>query len=297
MNCSNCNQITEAAAAFCGNCGQQLQLKLKAPLAPAAADNLAASLPSYAFTTQGHTGEVKALLALLFGITGIIGAMFMAVVGLALGISGIVMGTMSRSSTKRGLSTAGLGLSGVAILGSLGVWVYALNQYPKLNPATSGPSQPAAQNNTASVLTGNISTPCYSVGFAYKLNVSSGSESCDVQAYNGSEITTSTDAYKIYVSKSGITDTNTFTNIAKQALNKDVKDNLSNFNIVTEKASLFASSPAYIVNAYNKAQGVTVVEAAVLHKAGNGSSVFILVHATNARTADLNDLESGWQWK
>ncbi len=251
-----------------------------------------------ALTASGQPkDEVKALLALLFGITGIIGALFMALIGLVLGISGMVMGTMSRSSNKRGLSTAGLVLSSVAILAGLATWTHALKQNTSLNQISPGTPLHRAQSTAPSVLTADLSTPCYSVGFIDKLNVSNSSESCDMQAFNGPEIATSTDAYKIYVNKSTIADADAFTGIAKQALDKDVKDSLPNFSITTERVASFAGSPAYMVNVFNKAQGVAVIEAAVLHKEDNASNVFILVHAINSRTADLNILEAGWQWK
>ncbi len=294
MTCSNCKQITEAGAAFCGNCGQSLQAGQSRPLAAAGIGRLTDNVPGYAFTTTGQQpGEVKALLALLFGITGIVGSLFMAVVGLILGVSGIVMGTMSRSSTKRSLSTAGLALSSVAILAGLAAWTYAIKQNPG---SGQNSSQKPAKSTTPLVLTSDLSTPCYSVGFIDKLNVSNNSESCDMQAFNGPEISVSTDAYKIYVNKSSV-DTNAFTGVAKQALDKDVKNSLPDFRIISERTASFAGSPAYMVNAYNKAQGVAVVEAAVLRKAGNTSNVFILVHATNGKAAELNILESGWQWK
>lgn len=295
MTCSNCKQITDAGAAFCGNCGQSLQGGQGRSLAAAGTGRFTDNVPGYAFTVTGQRpGEVKALLALLFGTTGLVGSLFMAVVGLILGVSGIVMGTMSRSSTKRGLSTAGLALSSLAIVAGLAAWAYAIKHSPASNRISS---QRSAQSTTPSVLTADLSTPCYSVGFIDKFNVSNNSESCDMQAFNGPEIATSTDAYKVYVNKSTLVDTNAFTGLAKQALDKDIRDSLSGFRIITERTASFAGSPAYMVNAYNKAQGVAVVEAAVLRKAGNTSNVFILVHATNGKAAELNILESGWQWK
>lgn len=77
------------------------------------------------------SGGTKALLSLLFGLAGLVGALFMALIGLALGLAGLTMGTMSRSSTKRGLSTAGLIVSSLAILASLAVWAYAATSQTK----------------------------------------------------------------------------------------------------------------------------------------------------------------------
>ncbi|HEY5442056.1 MAG TPA: zinc ribbon domain-containing protein, partial [Candidatus Saccharimonadales bacterium] len=148
MNCSKCHHALDADAAFCGNCGQpvaQAAQPSSSPIEqviqnqPAAAPPqplnaplaAAAGVPAYAVALPGqHSGDNKAVLALLFGIAGIVGALFIVLLGLVLGLAGLIMGTMSRSSSKRGLSTAGLVVSSVAILGSLGVWAYAVKHYP-----------------------------------------------------------------------------------------------------------------------------------------------------------------------
>lgn len=127
MNCPNCQQTLEAGAAFCGNCGQRV-----APAAPLSAAS-PAGVPAYALATPAQQkGEKQALLAVLFGVAGLAGALFMALLGLVLGITGIVMGTMARSGSKRRLGTVGLILSGLAVLASLAVWVYAIQHDPTL---------------------------------------------------------------------------------------------------------------------------------------------------------------------
>jgi len=332
MNCQNCNEVIEAGAAFCGNCGQPFRSATVMPPAPppnpaasitnipvavspiaqvwqnqpAIAENpqplngpfaaAAEGVPGYALATPAqHTGEQKALLALLFGVAGIVGALFMAIIGLALGIAGLVMGTMSRSGTKRGLSTAGLFISSLAILASLAVWTYAIKHDPALQQSAS---QPTSHNVTApAVSASDLSTPCYSAGFVDKLNVSNSPNSCDMNAFNGSSLDTSTNAYKVYADQSSAANTNNFTSIVKPALEKDVKDSLPGFIVDREQAAQFAGSPAYIINTSDNAQGVALVEAAVLHPIGNGENIFILVHAAAGRTTDLSTLEAQWQWK
>ncbi len=241
------------------------------------------------------SGGTKALLALLLGLAGIISALFIALIGLVLGVAGLVMGTMSRSDAKRGLSTAGLVLSSVAILASLGVWTYATEHNPRLSQASSGTS---AHDITASaVVASGLTTPCYSAGFVDKLNVRNTAGSCDMSAYNGPTLGDSTNAYKVYADTSQTADARNFTSIVKPALEKDVKDNLAGFNIDSERAAQFAGSPAYIVSTSNASQHVAVTEAAVLHQVDTGDNVFILVHAINGSTADLSTLEAQWQWK
>lgn len=325
MDCPNCHQPTETGAAFCGNCGQSLQQNESAPPAPppaplspiarvinsppapsdpqpkigvpivAGTGAGAAGVPGYALATPAqHAGETKALLSLLFGIAGVVGALFMALIGLGLGITGIIMGTMSRSSSKRGLSTAGLIFSSLAVLASLAVWTYAIKHDPRLSQNTT----PANHSATApAVAASGISTPCYSAGFVDKFNVSNVANSCDMKAFNGATINSSTDAYKIYADTSQIVNAGNYASIFKSALDKDVKDSLPGFTTDSEMATQFAGSPAYVVNTSDKVHGVAIVEAAVWHQVSTGNNIFILVHAVNGQSADLNTLEAQWQWK
>ncbi|HEY5152764.1 MAG TPA: zinc ribbon domain-containing protein [Candidatus Saccharimonadales bacterium] len=327
MTCPKCHQTTEDGAAFCGNCGQSLQPVAAAPLDQAPAQQLqspieqvisqtgpdnisapvaplavagtngaAAGVPSYAMVKPGqHRGETKALLALLLGIGGIIGALFFIPIGLALGITGLVMGTISRSSSKRGLSTAGLVFSSAAILASLAFWTYAIKHDPRFSQNTT--STKSHGITAPAVAASDVSTPCYSAGFVDKFNVSNNTDSCDMSAFNGTTLDNSTNAYKVYADTSQTVTPQDYATIFKQALDKDVRSSLPGFTIDSEKPGNFAGSLAYIINTSDKVHGVAVVEAAVLHRAGPGENVFVLVHAVNGRAADLTTLEAEWQWK
>ncbi len=287
MNCPNCSQQVEAGAVYCGNCGQALQAR-PSPVATA--------MPSYAVAVPSRqSGELKALVSLLLGITGIVGGLFMALFGLLLGIAGLVSGTMARRTYKRGLSMAGLIASSLAIVVGLGVWIYAIQHDPRLNPDASQVSH--APSTLPAVTADGLSTPCYTTGFVNQLNVSNNANSCDMNAYNGETLNTSTNAYKVYADKAQIETVNAFLPVAKSALEKDVANNLAGFEIKSERVATFAGSPAYVINASDKVHDVTVVEAAVLHKVGNGDNIFILVHATSGSTTDLDVLEAQWQWK
>ena len=290
MNCPKCSQTVEAAASFCGNCGQPLKASrgFRRHFGHAGTPGYALAAPTH------HNGEVKATASLLLGITGLVGCVFMAAVGLALGIAGLVMGTVARSQYKKGLSMAGSVISSLAILASLGVWVYAIQSDPRLNAETPVSH---ASSVAPAVSAASLATPCYSAGFIDELNVANDPGSCDMNAYNGRTLSSSTNAYKVYADKTGITTANNFMAVAKNALEKDVSTNLSSFTIDTQKVATFAGSPAYIVAASDRTSGVKVVEAAVLHKVANGENIFILVHATNSTSADLDILEAQWQWK
>lgn len=327
MNCQKCNQPIELGAAFCGNCGEAIVAATPSPVAteppppqpatpqqnqppspiaqvmqtqqPSAPTHALtpatvgghASMPAYALgNSVKHNGELTAWMAILFGIAGIAGGVIMALIGLAFGAVGIVMGTLAYSGTKRKLSVAGIVVSCIAVLVGLGVWVYAYNTDQNNKEASSH------KVDTSSVLLNELSTPCYSLGFVDKLNVKNSADSCDAVAYDGAAIETSTNAYKVYANKSSVTEAD-FVATVKPAIEKDVSQNLSDFTIKNEQISEFAGSPAYIVRVANGDNTINIVEAAVLHKVGTGENVFILVHAVNAKTVDLDVLEAQWIWK
>jgi hypothetical protein len=283
MNCPNCSQPVDAAT-FCGNCGYKLRL-----------DALETEvIPRYALPKPGQSGgETKALLSVIFGVIGIAGAVLMAVLGLAFGLAGIAMATMSRSSSRRRLSTAGLIISILAVIAGLGALVYAI----KTDPVTT--KQPAASSATsvATIVASDLSTPCYSLGFVDKLRISNNADSCNMKAFNGTSLETSTNAYKIYANKSEITTTKAFNVLAKQAIEKDVAENLTGFNVNSQKESTFAGSPSYQFTLTDSAHNVALVEAAVFHQTPSGNNVFIIIHALNGKTVDLQTLEAQWQWK
>src|ERR1700744_6238489 len=111
MECPNCHQTIEAGPAFCGNCGQPLN-------APAGPNEAAYALARPA----QHVGEDKALGAVICGVFGLVGSLFMPLIGLSLGTAGAVLATSARSQTKRRLTTVGLVFSSLAIMAGLATW-------------------------------------------------------------------------------------------------------------------------------------------------------------------------------
>ncbi|HEX4774933.1 MAG TPA: hypothetical protein VH234_05445 [Candidatus Saccharimonadales bacterium] len=278
MECPNCKQSTEAGAAFCGNCGYPLGGQ---------SDQQAYALA----VPMQRKAETQALLAVLFGAIGLAGSVFMALLGLILGIAGLVMGTISRSGTRRSMSTVGIILSSLSLVAGLAVWTYAINHETKLR------SSSAAAASGPTITANNLSTPCYSLGFTDKLNIGNSAGSCDMRAFNGSTLETSTDAYKVYASQSALTSASTFTQVAKPAIEKDVQANLPGYVIESEQVGSFAGSPDYAVITTNKSNGVTVAEAAVFHPVKNGDNIFVIVHAISTGSAGFSGLEAQWQWK
>jgi hypothetical protein len=285
MNCSNCHEPLEIGAAFCGNCGQATGAPVEA---------VATVIPAYALTTVAQqSGEKQALLSVLFGAVGLIGALFVALLGLSLGLAGIIMGTLSRSSRRRELSLAGLALSSLAVLASLAVWVYAIQHDPNLHKNVAQ----VASTSSAAVSGSGLATPCYSAGLVDTFNITSSANGCDMQAFNGTTLNESTNAYKVYASAAPTVTAANFVAVSKAALEKDLTSSLPGFTMASEQAGSFAGSPAYEVSSFDKLHHVAIIEATVLHPVAAGDNIFVLVHAINGSTADLNILEAQWQWK
>lgn len=307
MNCQNCHELLEAGAAFCGNCGYPVQAATPQPqvaqaqqisqLPPTPVPNSAVpttSPPSYALATPSqHAGETQALLALIFGIIGIAVALFVPAVALVFGIAGLCMGTVSRHQARRRLAIVGLIFASLAIVAGLGAWVYNHNHITSNTPANAK----TGQSSTISKVSAKLATPCYSFNLIDQFNVSNTGGSCDTTAYNGQTFETSTNVYKITSTNAGTSDPGEFTALAKQAIDKDVQQNLPGFVVTNEGPSSFAGSLAYSVFAANKTQGTAVVETGVLHQTTHGEDVFDIIHAVNGSSTNLQTLEAQWQWK
>jgi len=300
--CSNCGEPLEAGAAFCGNCGQPIATPAPVVETPPAAlpGGLAVAaasgdIPSYAVPVVGHQmSELKAAMALVLGIVGIVGGLFIPLLGIGLGVTSLVLATLSHHAVRRRLSLAGIIVALLAIVAGLASWAYVISRDPRFNHGLAKPAS-SGQAGSSAVAAQNVITPCYTANFAAKLNIQNNSGSCNMNAYNGATLSQSSDAYKVYGTTSAITASG-FSNLAKQAIENDVHQNLPTFVVSKEGTGQFAGSPAYFVTASNGA-GVSVVEAAVLHVTTNGDNFFVFVHAINGNTVDLNELQAGWRWE
>ena len=303
MNCPNCSQIVEDDAAFCGNCGHQLAAH--APDNKPVGSHIASVLahephsgtrdfqnatPNYAIATPlQHAGEAQAVLSVLLGVLGILGAFFAALVGLTMGIIGLILGTLARNSVHRRISTAGIVMSSLAVVVSLGVWSFVIHK--QANLANAEPKKPVN-----AIAASDVDTPCYATGFIETLNVSKEKNSCNMNAFNGASLESSTKAYKVYANQIATVNNETFNTYAKQAVQKDVAASLPGFNIDKEEFTNFAGSPAYIVYA-SDSRGVKVAEAVVLRQTRAGANLFVLVQASTKGVSDLSTLEAQWRWR
>lgn len=98
--------------------------------APAAGQAPAASAPAVPAAQQPipvavHDPRGKATASLVLGIVGLL-AWLSPMLGTVIGIIGIVMGTMGRKSTARGRATAGLVLSILTVVASVGNFILSV---------------------------------------------------------------------------------------------------------------------------------------------------------------------------
>lgn len=287
MNCQKCEQPVEEGATFCGNCGFPLSDDSK----QASLGRKSSRLPTYTLPKPDlQAADSKVALVIVLGTAGIAGSVFVPVLGLALGTAGMVIATaaVSRSIWLK----AGLVFSVLAFLAGLAASTYNIQTHQQ-NSQVSQSSSPGSYLTVSS----RLATPCYALDFVDKLNVSHQLGSCDASAFNGNSFEESTDAYKIYSSQSDVSDASEFIRVAKKAIETDIKKNMPGFTIDRQRIGSFADSLAYIVNISDKNNKVAVVEAAVMRDVPNGDNVFILIHANNGSKADLQILESKWQWK
>jgi hypothetical protein len=314
MDCPKCGQPVEAGAVFCGNCGQQIASSDSPIASVLASSNTTPSVPAFSSLDSVATGgsvlavpayardaihvhsHVKVTLALALGIFGIVGALLYPVVGIALGIIGLILATTARGLTTKKFKITAIIVSAVALLTALGVAAYSSDHNPRLHPALAQKAATVQSSGTA-VTAIRLTTPCYSLTFPGQLNIDNATGSCEMDAYNGSSLASSSNVYKVLTSTvSHITQSN-FTTVAQKALESDVAENLPGFTISSEGGGMFSGSPAYYVNAANTSHGIAVEEAAVLHSSASGTSLFVLVHGTFGTTTNLSALESKWQWE
>lgn len=300
MICPNCNEPVEDGAQFCGNCGHKLGDTASKIVAKTSSnlvdktDEGPVDLPEYSVPDVNQQSKhFKAFMAIVFGLVGIVGALFFPLVGLVLGVTGLVFATLSLRTVKKGLNIVGVVISLLALFTGIATWVYAVNHQNDLKQKAK--SAVTAVNTAPVLTTSSVTTNCYYVKLTIKFNVENPVGTCNINIFNGATFNLSTDAYKVYASTSNVSAVE-FIGLAKQAVEKDVKQSLPNFKITKEEAGTFAASPAYFVSSSND-QGVNVIEAAVFHQTTDGENLFVLVHASSSAAVNLNDLQLGWQWQ
>jgi hypothetical protein len=288
MNCPNCNEPVEPGAVFCGNCGQKLSdqdvnLKLNADIIPEYSE------PNLVEQTR----RTEESMSLVFGVVGVVGSLFVPLAGIVIGLTGVVMASLTVRRGKDLVNIFGAVISIIAILTGIGAWIHASSvQKASISKVNNSA---AVTNSSDAVSTNYVQTPCYKMNFTSKLNIQNVPGNCNMNAFNGATFVLSTEAYKVYATKTNYT-SDGFVAMAKQAIDKDVKLSLATFTVSHEESGVFAASPAYFVTVSN-GQGVSIIEAVALHPTTSGENFFVFVHAVLGDQADLHDLQLGWQWK
>ncbi len=289
MECPNCHESIEEGAFFCGNCGQRLSIK---PVDQTI--NSDTVIPEYSEPNIfEQTRRTEESMSLVFGVVGIVGALFVPLAGIIIGAVGTIMSSLTLRRGKDIVNIVGLVISVFAIFTGFGTWVHSSNlQKEAISKANKSIS---LTNATSAITKDNLSTPCYKINLTNKLNIQNTSGNCDMNAYNGATFVLSTEAYKVYATKSTYTREG-FAGLVKQVIEKDVRTSLPDYTIVRQGPTIFSASPAYSVTATN-GQGVSVIQTAVFHETTNGDNFFVIVHAVLGSEATLHDLQLGWQWK
>lgn len=226
------------------------------------------NVPAYAMpntAAAGHSGETRAIVGLVVGVIGIPAAL-LPIIGLILGITGVVLGTTARAKYKHLVSLLAIIFSTLAILASLGIWVYNVQRIEQARGGVGSSDTSSSGSFKA------VSTPCYDVKIDGGLNnyqpsgCSFDSASADkeytVQAMVKPEVTASN------LSQYGPT--------AMQAGAQAV-----NGTVDSGKLGQFAGSPAYIANisAANNQHGIFAL---VLHQSANQQNVFLVAHVSKS---------------
>ena len=117
-----------------------------------------------------------------------------------------------------------------------------------------------------------------------------------MNAYNGASFEDSSNIYKIVASKVNNVNQSNFDSLSKTAIAEDIANHLPGFNITTQNSDTFDGNPAYSVHAYDSASNIAMIEESILDSSSSSNNFFVIIHAVNGQTTNLNNLEAGWQW-
>lgn len=325
MNCSQCNQPLDEGATFCGNCGTPIAASVgvaatasppapnvQAPVANAAPPPTpvaqpqpapvqppggqmggvfgppTGSVPAYAVPKPGaQKGENRAVVGLVLAILGLPGAII-PILGLILGITGVVLGSLSLK-VKKTVAVLSLVFGILAILVSLGLWIWAIMEISKEGP------------NLSSKLK-TVETPCYSVDLSEDLIVDNLEGSCALTATDNESATLAKVAYVI---EPGYIEGVNEGNFASQAKNEGVPAALKGssiggeeFKLQSESSTSFAGKSAYLASAKSDGTNATSFDLVFVYNNSSTSyNVFSVVHAVQGSGADVMKLADNFHWK
>lgn len=319
MPCPNCHQTTSPGAAFCGNCGYQLNgaqapqppvapqpqttiapaaqpVSPATPLAPPATAAFAvqpAPQPSYVGSTlpAGQTDNAsqnngKATAAFVMAVLGCVGWLI-PLVGVILGILALIFGTLSLKSRRRVLAIIGIVLAVPVIAVSIFFWVRAAQQVLKNH---ASPLSGLTTSSTSQSLQ-TISSPCYTTKIPANLTVTQTAGSCTFRALNS----TSGEEYEVKVLQIPQL---SIANLAQDAQTdaKNIVNATPGGSISDQQVSTFSGSPAYTISI--KATDGSAGTIDYIYDTTLQGNLVIVFHAqrSGAHTG-LATIENNWSWQ
>lgn len=298
--CPNCHQPVEEGAVFCGNCGQPLEKPMTTVQSPAPAPTTpsrvfgsnestpitqpqlqpvmaGASINStpYAIAEPASKAETKSIIGLILGTIGIPASILIPILGLALGVAGLILGTISRSRYKHTLNLLAIIFSTLAIVASLGIWVWNIDRNHSASVVNDGSSL------------SSISTPCFNLKLDSSLKGSK-LTGCDLDYSNATEEVSINS-----VTNEGITTSN-LKSESDQVVAKEQPELGVTFS--NQRIGTFAGSPAFLANVIS--QNAAGVFAIVLHQTSDGENVFIITRfILGTQFPQFGVVQSSWEWK
>jgi hypothetical protein len=255
------------------------------------------SVPAYAMPGQIPThqkGEVRAIIGLIIAVLAL-PATLIPILGLALGITGIVLGSLSLH-TKKVLGILAMIFGILAVLISLALWGYLISKDQSLKHGTTTTS-----SNSSSSLSGSlqsVDTPCYSLQMSAALHVATTAGSCAIKAMDGDTAAASTIVYDIEsFAEPSLNSTNFNKSIeaAVPTLLSGASSSTRTYTLTDQHGGSFAGEQAYFVTA-NSNQNTTLSTVSVLHSASNGDN-FFTVAVGGTGSVDISGIESSFNWK
>ncbi len=307
MFCPQCSEAVEPGAAFCGNCGQALDLPMPLPPAPfgppsaVEADPAAVSLPAYAVADPARQrGETRAMVGLIIAVLAIPAAA-VPLLGWVLAIAGLILATTTRRMLQRKLMpNLAIAFSSLGLVLSAGVYVYVTQVQTKTKPAEVLTAQSGTDSEslaTSRPVSALVETPCYSVSVVGLDMADNAKGSCNVKLYDAVTLGESNRALVVDAVKQGEITSANFVETSKALVDTYLAASLPGFAMVTQQTTVFAGSKAYIIEAKNTATTTSMQLAIVLHTSTNGENLFVIAYARNGAPANLADVAQAWEWK
>ncbi len=289
MQCLNCNEPIKPGEAFCGNCGAPIQpvppqnqpTSIQPPTAPnyptpPSTQPLPPTIPLPPSPSQPPTAPPKQ-------------PQFFEAPPNVQNLPDYAAAPLVK---KKGNTLPPLKFIGIILL-LLIITVAGILVISLQHKSHTVLVQKKAQQNTGT----KLATPCFMLSLVDTFNVTNKNDTCDSNLYNKSTFAKSTNVYKIVSTNSGSNDETFFNQQAKTAVDKEIAADYASYTITKEESSTFSGSTDYIAYFVDQKQDIAAVEAAVLHQTNHGENIFIITHAVNGSSTNLQSLEAGWQWK